>query len=89
MYGVLAVELPDVEDADNVVALEPRARPRLAEEARARRGRFLRPLGYEDLDGARLEQRDVPRLDDDARTPAREDPFDLVLPAHDLANADR
>ncbi|MFT3772814.1 MAG: hypothetical protein QM820_46090 [Minicystis sp.] len=85
--GRAVVELPHVEDAHHVIALELGHGARLAEEA------LLRPVGPgrvgpEDLDGAGLQELEVPREHDDPAAAGGEDPLHGVLASEDVSDPD-
>ena len=78
------VERPDVEDAGDVVALEPHGGARLAREP-LDEPRVLQPRRQHELEGDLLVELQVRGRDDDAHAADAEDAVDAVLAGEHLA----
>ena len=88
MYGAPVLELTHVGDARDVLALDPRGGPGLADEAADRLGVGER-LGEQELEGDPLVELDVAGRDDDPHAAGAEHALDAVLAGDDVAFAKR
>jgi hypothetical protein len=78
------LEATDVEDADDVLAADPRCRPSLAEESLGVGG----VLSVKELDRDPLAELEVPAREDDSHTAPAEHARHRVSARHDLSDRD-
>ena len=80
MYGVLVRERGHIDDANDVIALNPRSGPRFCERSGRRRHWVPLVLELEDLDRESMPHRGVARRNDDPHPPRSNLLLDAVFP---------